>query len=79
MYDATPCREPLNIARSEPRRRSKRIGMVDETLTHDGHRLEPTMRMLRKAGNRLPVIHPPTVLAFKILANVPAGEQSSWP
>src|SRR5690606_6013033 len=54
---------------------AERIGMVDQPPAHDGDRLEPAMRMRRKAGYRLAVVHAPAILAAEVLADVAAGER----
>src|SRR5262249_12912141 len=76
MHDAAPRRQPLHVAWPVSRRCPQGIGMIDKAMPHNGHCLESTMRMLRKSGYRLPVIHSPSIFAFKILANVPARQRS---
>ena len=39
-------------------------------LAHDGHRLKAAVRVGRKAGNGLAVVHAPAVLAGKVLAQI---------
>ncbi|MCW0425909.1 hypothetical protein NB713_003852 [Xanthomonas sacchari] len=69
MDDARAGRHPLHVAGAEARRRTERIGMVDQALAHDGHGLEATVRMTGKAGNLFAVIHAPAVLAAEVLAD----------
>src|SRR5262245_55855527 len=76
MHDASARGEPLNVTRAEPCDCSERVGMVDETVTHDGYRFEAPMRMLRKSWHLSAMIHPPSSLALKVLANVPSGQRS---
>src|SRR5581483_1964051 len=73
--DAFAGRQPLNIARTIAGGRAKRVGMIRETLTHHGYRFESTVRMLRKTRHEIAVIHPPAVLTFEILTDVPSGKR----
>ena len=72
--DSVAGSQPLHVAPAEPRRRAERVGVVDQAAPHERDRLEPTMRVLRKAGNRFTVIHAPTVAAREVLAEIPTLE-----
>jgi hypothetical protein len=39
-------------------------------IAHDGHRLEAAVRVCRKAGHGLAVVHAPAVLATKVLPQI---------
>src|SRR5262249_45756921 len=79
MNNAFPCREPLHVAGSEACGCAERIRMIDVSVAHDRDRFESTMRMLRKSRNGAAVIHPPAVLAFKVLSDVSSGERRGGP
>ena len=53
--------------------------MIDEPSSEDGDGLEAAVRMRRKSRNRGPVIHPPTVFARKVLAEVAPREGARRP
>jgi hypothetical protein len=48
--------------------------VVDVAVANDRDRFEATVRVLRKTGYHVAVIHPPAVLAFEVLSDVVAGE-----
>ena len=59
----------------EARRRAERVRVIDVALADDRHRLEAAMRVLRKAGHDVAVVHPPAVLALEVLPDVAAGQR----
>ena len=67
--------EPLHVALTEAGSGAERVGVIDVAAPHDGHRLEPAMRMLREPGHDLAVVHPPAVFALEVLTDV-AGQTS---
>ena len=75
MHDALARCQPLHIARAETGGGSERVRVVDTTLAHDGHRFKTPMRMRRKAGHGVAVVHAPAVLAAKVLAQIAACER----
>ena len=77
--DAPTGGEPLHVAAAEARRRAERVGMIDEALAHDRHGLEAAMRMLRKPGHDVAVVHAPAVLALEVLAHVRPASEASGP
>ena len=83
MHDAFTGSEPLNIttcvSAAKARRGPERIGMVDQTLAHDGDGLEAAMRVRREARNLLPVVQRPAVLAFKILPQIATCQRCIGP
>src|SRR6476660_4092651 len=79
MHDAFSSCQPLHVARAKSCGSSKRIGVVDKTMTHDGDCFKATVWVLRKARDHVSVIHPPTVCTFKILADIPPGQRSCGP
>jgi len=62
---------------SSPEARScaERVAVVDEALAHERHGLEAAVRVLRKPGHGVAVIHAPAVLTREVLAHVSAGER----
>jgi hypothetical protein len=44
--------------------------MVDVALAHDRDGLESAVRMLRKPGHDVAVVHAPAVLALEVLTDV---------
>ena len=70
VHDALACGQPLHVARAKAGGGAQRIGVVDMALAHDGHRLKAAVRVGRKAGNGLAVVHAPAVLAGKVLAQI---------
>ena len=44
-------------------------------LPHDGHRLKASVRVRRKAGDGLPVVHAPAVFVGEIAADLPPGQR----
>src|SRR5688572_17720625 len=75
MHDSGAGGQPLHVAHPEAGGRAERIGMIDITLADDGHRLEAAMRMLRKAGDDVAVVHAPAVLALEVLADLASGKR----
>ena len=61
--------------RAEARGGAERVGVIDEAAAHDGHGLEAAVRVLRKAGHDVAVVHAPAVLAVEVLADVAARER----
>ena len=61
MHDAFAGRQPLHITGAKARCRAQRIRVVNMPLPHDGHRLKASVRVRRKAGDGLPVVHAPAV------------------
>ena len=53
--------------------------MIDVSAAHDCNRLEAAMRMLRKSGHDVAVVHAPAVAAFEILPDVVPRERRSRP
>jgi hypothetical protein len=53
--------------------------VIDEALPHDRHRLEAAVRMLRKAGHDLAVIHAKAVLDREILSEIASSERRIRP
>src|SRR5262249_23707021 len=51
------------------------IGVVDQAAAHDGDGLEAAMGMLREAGDGAAVVHPPTVLAGEVHADLASFER----
>src|SRR6185436_8934926 len=70
VHDAGARGEPLHVAHAETRRRPKRVRVVDVSRADNGDGLEAAVRMLRKTGDDVAVVHPPAVLALEILAEV---------
>src|SRR5687768_7161811 len=64
VYSLT-CRQPLHITIAEARRRAQRVGVIDQSMPYDRHGLETAMGMMREAGNRLAMIHPPPILSLE--------------
>ncbi len=52
--------------------------MIDEAATNDGHRFEAAMRVLRKPGNDIAVVHAPAIARAEVATNVAPGERRSW-
>src|SRR3989344_4339704 len=57
-------------AATKTRGRAQRIGMVDETLAHQRHRLKTPVRVARKARHGVAVVHAPAVLAAEVAADL---------
>ena len=53
--------------------------MINETLANDGDRFKTAMRVLRKPGDLLTVIHPPAVDSLEVLADVSSRERRCRP
>jgi hypothetical protein len=70
VHDAATGREPLHVATTEPRRGTERIGVVDQTLAHERHGLEATVRVLGEARDDQPVVHAPAAGAGEVHAQV---------
>ena len=49
MHDAAPGGEPLRVTAAEARRRTERVGVVDDAAPHVGDGLEAAVRVLREA------------------------------
>ena len=75
MDDPLAGRDPLNVSRTEPRRRAERIRVIDVSMAHDRDGLESAVRMLWKAGYDVAVIHPPAVFSLEVLTDVPARKR----
>ena len=67
VHDAASRGHPLHVTSSVPGGGSERVGVVDQTAADEGDRLEPAMRVLRKARHLGAVVHPPSVDAFEVL------------
>jgi len=52
--------------------------VVGEALAHDGDGLEAAMRMLRKTGHDVAVVHAPAVFDDEVLSQVAAHERRGW-
>ena len=74
VNDPAPGGHPLDVAAAVACRGTERVGVVDESAAHERDRLESTVRVGRKAGNRAAVVHPPTVLRLEVVAERTAGE-----
>ena len=75
MHDPFPRGQPLHVAATKSRRCAERIGVVDETLAHERHRLEAAVRVLREPGDDAAVVHAPAVGAGEIHADVTRRER----
>jgi hypothetical protein len=60
MDDARHGGEPLDVAAADADGAAAGVGVVDEALRDEGHRLEPAVRVWGKAGAMLPwyMLHP---------------------
>jgi hypothetical protein len=70
VHDAFARGQPLHIACAKARRGTQRIRMVNKALAYDGYGFKAAVRMRRKAGNGLAVVHAPAVFATKVLTQV---------
>jgi hypothetical protein len=61
------------------RRRSQRIGMVDEPAPHHGHGLEAAVRVLRESRHAFAVVHVPAVPVREVLPDGAPGERCRRP
>jgi hypothetical protein len=77
VHDPTARCEPLCVAAPEPGDRAERIRVIDQALSHDGHGFEPAMWMVWEAGYIRPVVHPPAVTRFEVVADL-APFESGW-
>ncbi len=77
--DALTGRQPLHVAAPEPCCGTERVGVVDEALADVGDRLEPPVRVVRKARHLAAVVHPPAVEALEVLAQVPPFQRHRGP
>ena len=75
MHDAFAGGQPLHITRAETRCRTQRIRMVNMPLSHDSDRLKTSVRVRRKAGNGLAVVHAPAVFVAEIAAHLPTRQR----
>src|SRR5665213_3037095 len=75
MHHALPSSQPLDIAATESRGGTERVGMIDVAASHDRDGLESAMGMGWEPRHRLAVIHAPTVFAGKVLAESPSPER----
>src|SRR5690606_18579268 len=66
---------PLHITLTKPACGPQRIRMVTETLVDNGDGLKPTVRMVGKPGNTLPVVHSPFLIGIEVAAQVTALEK----
>ena len=60
-------------------RRAQRVRVIDVARSNNRHRLEAAVRMLRKAGHDVAVVHPPAILALEVLADLAPAERSGGP
>ena len=79
MHHAASRGEPLHVAVTETRCGAERVGMVDESLANNRHGFKSTVRMRRKSGNALTVIHAPTILTGEVLPDITTGKRRVWP
>ncbi len=70
MLYAPPRGKPLHIAAAKARGRAQRVGVVDQALAHQRHGLEAPVRVTRKAGHALAVVHRKAVLAAEVAAHL---------
>jgi hypothetical protein len=77
VEDAGSGGKPLHVAVAEARRGAERVGVVDEALARERHRLEATMRVLGKARHAVTVVHAPPVFALEVHAQVAACERGA--
>jgi hypothetical protein len=66
---------PLNVTFAVAGGRSERVGVVDESASDEGDRLESAVRMLGEAGHAGAVVHPPSVRRIEVAAEGPAVER----
>jgi hypothetical protein len=52
--------------------------VINKALSHIRDGFEAAMRMLRKAGDDLTVIHPPSVDAGKVLTDLTTDKRRGW-
>ena len=79
VHDAAPGGQPLHVALAEAGRRAQRIRVVDQAAAGDGDGLEAAVRVGRKTGHLLTVVHAPTVFLRKVLADLAARQRSGGP
>ncbi|MEZ4369102.1 MAG: hypothetical protein R2939_22885 [Kofleriaceae bacterium] len=77
--DAGAGGEPLGVALAEAGGGAERVAVIDEAAPHQRHRLEAAVRVLRKPGHHLAVVHAPAVLAGEVLAEVTTGQRRRRP
>src|SRR5262249_35514540 len=79
MDNASAGGQPLNVTLTEAGSGAERVGMVDEPFADQGDRFKATVRVLGKAGDNIPVVHAPTVLALEVLADVSPRKRCCGP
>jgi hypothetical protein len=78
MNDAGACGQPLHVAHPETGGGAERVRVIDVARAHDGDGFEAPMRMLRKSGHDVAVVHPPAILTLEILTDVVPAERCGW-
>ena len=66
--------EPLHIAATKARGSAQRVAVIDQSLAHQRHGLEATVRMAGKARHASAVVHGKAVLAAEVAAHLAAFE-----
>eukprot|EP00286_Rhodomonas_abbreviata_P009478 CAMPEP_0181330462 /NCGR_PEP_ID=MMETSP1101-20121128/23914_1 /TAXON_ID=46948 /ORGANISM="Rhodomonas abbreviata, Strain Caron Lab Isolate" /LENGTH=142 /DNA_ID=CAMNT_0023439723 /DNA_START=413 /DNA_END=841 /DNA_ORIENTATION=- len=58
VYDASPCRHPLQVPFPVPASVAHTVGMVAQSLSGDSDGFEASMRMLGESRDAVTVVHP---------------------
>ena len=75
-----PGGEPLHVAPAEAGGGTERVGVVDEALPHEGHRLEARgAGGSGKPGTVLAVVHAPAVDAGEVLPRSRPSSEAAGP
>ena len=74
MDDAGRRRHQLHIAGTNDAAAAGRVTMRQHAFVHDRDRFKSPVRVGRKTGNRLAVVHAPAVFAAKVLTQVAPRE-----
>jgi hypothetical protein len=77
--DALPGGHPLDVTAAVAGGRAQGVGVVHEPTTHERDGLEAAVWVLREAGDRAPVVHPPAVDAREVHPEVAAVERRARP
>ena len=78
MLQAPACGNPLHITAAKARHRPERIGMVDQATPHQRHGFKAPVRVSRKTGHGVAVVHAPAILAAEVVADVARVQPSGW-
>ena len=77
MDDPLSCGHPLDISSPETSGRVEGVGVVNISPARDGDRLEASVGMSRKAGDPIPVVHPPAVFPLEVMTDASPLKRST--